>query len=121
MKFTEKKVDNAPLKLQDLTKKGTVFAIKDYLPSLFMVTAFDGKDYLKWAEWYGGGANEGESMFQDRIDEIPSNRWFTERDHADIPDHYLVVLRLDDGTTCLIHKETQVIEMECELIYQEKR
>lgn len=120
MKFTEKKVDNTPLKLQDLTKKGTVFAIKDYEPSLFMVTSFDGRDYLAWASWYEGGTSEGETALQIKIEEIHSNRWFTER-NTDIPDHYIVVLRLDDGTACLVHKDTQVVEMECELIYQEKR
>lgn len=121
MKFTEKKVDNTPLKLQDLAKQGIIFAIKDYEPSLFMVTSFDGEDYLKWAEWYEGRADKGESAFQQKIDEIYSNRWFTERDHEDIPNHYIVVLRLNDGSACLVHKETQVIEMECELIYQEKK
>ena len=97
MKFTEKKVDNTPLKLQDLTKKGTVFAIKGYESSLFMITSFDGRDYLKWAEWYEGGENDGKIALQNKIDEIHSNRWFTEHDHADNPDDYIVVLRLDDG------------------------
>lgn len=118
MKFTKRELVKKTKTVKDL-ERGAVFRPRGE-DKMYMLTDFDGKDYLAWARWYEGGDAAADNNFRDKIYENRCNGFFVQREDGYNEEHYIVALNLKCGTADLLHRDIEVDEYDCELIYQEK-
>lgn len=118
MKFTKRELVKKTKTVKDLSV-GVVFSPRGE-DKMYMLTDFDGADYLAWAKWYEGGETTAIDRFKDEVEMNRCNGFYVERDDGYYEEHYIVAVNLKCGTAVLLHREVEVDEYDCELIYQEK-
>lgn len=118
MKFTKKELVKKIKTVKDL-EVGAVFNPRGE-NKMYMLTDFDGADYLAWLRWYEGGETSAIDRLKDDIEMNRCNGFYVEREGGYEENHYIVALNLKCGTVDLLHRDVEVDEYDCELIYQEK-